>query len=203
MKLILASSSPRRQELLKRLNQPFTVSTADIDESRLPSEAATDYINRMVANKAQAVLQNKQTMMQLQGSDALILTADTIGVLQNGDVLLKPTNKDNAFTMWQNMAGTHHQVWTAVQATLINRLGEQVWSEQILEMTKVYFTDLTNSEMEDYWNSGEPTDKAGGYAIQGLASAWVEKIEGSYTNVVGLPLSQTKALISKAKQYTS
>lgn len=199
MHLILASTSPRRRELLSLLKLPFTTLSTDIDESMRAGELPTDYILRMVADKAMASI----NLLADISEPTLILTADTIGVLANGkDILVKPTDKQDAFAMWQQMSGTHHEVWTAVQATLLNAKGEQVSSKQILEVTKVYFTELSHDEMASYWQTGEPADKAGGYAIQGLAGAWVERIEGSYTNVVGLPLAQVKQLIADIEKMS-
>lgn len=197
MNIVLASTSPRRHELLSRLNLPFNVVSVSVKEGILLGEQPKDYILRMVTTKANAVIESLPKEKLLLES-TLVITADTIGVLANNEILTKPASKQNAFEMWQKMAGTHHFVWTAVQATLIDQTAKVVWSKQIIETTRVYFTQLTEQEMHAYWETGEPCDKAGGYAIQGLAAAWVDRIEGSYTNVVGLPLAQTKALIEQA-----
>lgn len=197
MNIVLASTSPRRHELLSRLNLPFNVVSVSVKEGILLGEQPKDYILRMVTTKANAVIESLPKEKLLLES-TLVITADTIGVLTNNEILTKPASKQNAFEMWQKMAGTHHFVWTAVQATLIDQTGKVAWSKQIIETTRVYFTQLTEQEMHAYWETGEPCDKAGGYAIQGLAAAWVDRIEGSYTNVVGLPLAQTKALIEQA-----
>ena len=122
-------------------------------------------------------------------------------------VLVKPTDRAHAYDMWQQMSDTTHQVWTAVRAVKVQLNyrddGQKQWQviahQQIIERTDVSFVSLTSSMMDSYWNSGEPADKAGGYGIQGLAAAWVTHIEGSYTNVVGLPLAQTLALIKELK----
>lgn len=197
MNIVLASTSPRRHELLSRLNLPFNVVSVSVKEGILRGEQPKDYILRMVTTKANAVIESLPKEKLLLES-TLVITADTIGVLADNEILTKPASKQNAFEMWQKMAGTHHFVWTAVQATLIDQTAKVVWSKQIIETTRVYFTQLTEQEMHAYWETGEPCDKAGGYAIQGLAAAWVDRIEGSYTNVVGLPLAQTKALIEQA-----
>ncbi|WP_434353287.1 Maf family protein [Psychrobacter sp. HD31] len=197
MNIVLASTSPRRHELLSRLNLPFNVVSVSVKEGILLGEQPKDYILRMVTTKANAVIESLPKEKLLLES-TLVITADTIGVLTNNEILTKPASKQNAFEMWQKMAGTHHFVWTAAQATLIDQTAKVVWSKQIIETTRVYFTQLTEQEMHAYWETGEPCDKAGGYAIQGLAAAWVDRIEGSYTNVVGLPLAQTKALIEQA-----
>lgn len=216
MNLILASGSPRRHELLTRAQLDFTVMSVDIDETPHVNESPKDYIERMVASKAEAALEqlNKKLNKKLNdrqtdlSESIIILTADTIGVLADGKtVLVKPDSREDAYRMWQQMSDSTHQVWTAVQATQVSltakaanhpnyRLVLQIVNQQqITERTDVTFIPLTEEMMENYWDSGEPADKAGGYGIQGLGAAWVSRINGSYTNVVGLPLAQTVALI--------
>lgn len=175
---------------MESANLSFEVLTSDIDESWLEGESANDYIMRMVAEKAQKVIQTHKMT-----EPAIILTADTIGVL-NGQVLTKPLDQEDAFAMWQKLSGTTHEIWTAVCAVL--HQDQQVISQKIIKVaTKVTFVSLTHAQMVRYWQTGEPQDKAGAYAIQGGAAAWVESIHGSYTNVVGLPLAETLALIEE------
>ena len=216
MNLILASGSPRRHELLTRAQLDFTVMSVDIDETPHVNESPKDYIERMVASKAEAALEqlNKKLNKKLNdrqtdlSESIIILTADTIGVLADGKtVLVKPASRADAYRMWQQMSDDTHQVWTAVQATQVSLTAKAanhpshkpvlqiVSQQQITERTDVTFIPLTEEMMENYWDSGEPADKAGGYGIQGLGAAWVSRINGSYTNVVGLPLAQTVALI--------
>ena len=216
MNLILASGSPRRHELLTRAQLDFTVMSVDIDETPHVNESPKDYIERMVASKAEAALEqlNKKLNKKLNdrqtdlSESIIILTADTIGVLADGKtVLVKPDSREDAYRMWQQMSDDTHQVWTAVQATQVSLTAKAanhpshkpvlqiVNQQQITERTDVTFIPLTEEMMENYWDSGEPADKAGGYGIQGLGAAWVSRINGSYTNVVGLPLAQTVALI--------
>ena len=216
MNLILASGSPRRHELLTRAQLNFTVMSVDIDETPHVNESPKDYIERMVASKAEAALEqlNKKLNKKLNdrqtdlSASLIILTADTIGVLADGKtVLVKPDSREDAYRMWQQMSDDTHQVWTAVQATQVSLTAKAanhpshkpvlqiVNQQQITERTDVTFIPLTEEMMENYWDSGEPADKAGGYGIQGLGAAWVSRINGSYTNVVGLPLAQTVALI--------
>ena len=216
MNLILASGSPRRHELLTRAQLDFTVMSVDIDETPHVNESPKDYIERMVASKAEAALEqlNKELNKKLNdrqidlSESIIILTADTIGVLADGKtVLVKPDSREDAYRMWQQMSDDTHQVWTAVQATQVSLTAKAanhpshkpvlqiVNQQQITERTDVTFIPLTEEIMENYWDSGEPADKAGGYGIQGLGAAWVSRINGSYTNVVGLPLAQTVALI--------
>ena len=216
MNLILASGSPRRHELLTRAQLDFTVMSVDIDETPHVNESPKDYIERMVASKAEAALEqlNKELNKKLNdwqtdlSESIIILTADTIGVLADGKtVLVKPDSREDAYRMWQQMSDDTHQVWTAVQATQVSLTAKAanhpshkpvlqiVSQQQITERTDVTFIPLTEEMMQNYWDSGEPADKAGGYGIQGLGAAWVSRINGSYTNVVGLPLAQTVALI--------
>lgn len=228
MNIILASGSPRRRELLSSAQVDFKLMSVDIDESPYDNEHPKDYIQRMVAAKAADAVSQLNVKYKDNNSHSipdsesfLILTADTIGVLPDGKtVLVKPLNYKHAHSMWQQMSDNTHQVWTAVQATLIsfslpnqqikdagikvsNEPLQVAWQQQIIESTEVSFVPLTQAMMESYWDSGEPADKAGGYGIQGLAAAWVTRINGSYTNVVGLPLAQTLALIDTAQNTAS
>ena len=220
MDIILASGSPRRRELLTNAQVNFRVISVDIDETAYHDESPTDYIQRMVASKATAAIEqlNAQLDEDVENNNArrfalsssfMILTADTIGVLADGKtVLVKPIDCDHAYDMWQKMSDNTHQVWTSVQATEVSLLTtdsnkwffKSVGHQRIIERTEVTFVPLTSVMMTEYWNSGEPADKAGGYGIQGLAAAWVTHINGSYTNVVGLPLAQTLALINKVNK---
>ncbi|WP_201592637.1 Maf family protein [Psychrobacter fozii] len=216
MDIVLASGSPRRRELLERAQLDFSILSVDIDETQYDNESPKDYIERMVVTKAEAALQKlNETRNKNKGDLALteqilILTSDTIGVLPDGKtVLVKPIDREHAYSMWQQMSDSVHEVWTAVQATHIQLLPttsehdvsthnptfQIIKQQKITERTEVSFIPLTPQMMSNYWDSGEPADKAGGYGIQGLGAAWVSSINGSYTNVVGLPLSQTLALI--------
>ena len=213
MKIILASTSPRRQDLLSLADIEFTTQAVDVDESVLFEEMPQDYIVRMVQAKAEAAAEvikqcvssnNNSTatnLEQKQKEHYLVITADTIGVLADGvSILVKPTDKNDAFAMWQKMSNTQHAVWTAVQLSVVDSVGKVIHTDNILEKTEVTFIELDKAAMEAYWATGEPTDKAGGYAIQGKGAAWVERINGSYSNVVGLPLAQTIAAIQRIKQ---
>lgn len=214
MDIILASGSPRRRELLARAQLDFRVLSVDIDETPQDNELPKDYIERMVATKAIAAIEQLNETLEIDenrvSESIIILTSDTIGVLPDGKtVLVKPTDREHAYSMWQQMSDNIHEVWTAVQATKIQRLPKVIEynasertqafqiidQQQITERTEVTFIPLTIEMMSNYWDSGEPADKAGGYGIQGLGAAWVSRINGSYTNVVGLPLAQTLALI--------
>ncbi|MGP5134053.1 Maf family protein [Psychrobacter cibarius] len=212
MDIILASGSPRRRELLERAQLEFSTLSVDVDETKHDDESPTDYIERMVATKAEAAIQQLASRLKTDKScfsdSLIILTSDTIGVLADGQtVLVKPIDREHAYSMWQQMSDNIHEVWTAVQATHVSLSSKvanssthepvfQIINQQrITERTEVTFIALTAEMMSNYWDSGEPADKAGGYGIQGLGAIWVSRINGSYTNVVGLPLPQTLALI--------
>jgi len=185
--LILASASPRRRELLTQAGIEFLVEAADIDETPLPGEAAAAYVQRLAIEKAQAVA-------ALHASDAerpVVLAADTCVVID--DLLLgKPATVAEAIRMLTLLAGRTHAVMTGVAAVSGVRTVADV------EITQVTFDLMTETEMTDYVNSGEPLDKAGAYAIQGYAARWIPRIEGDYGNVVGLPIARVVRLLAEA-----
>jgi septum formation protein len=172
--LILASQSPRRSELLTTAGIPFTVRVREVEEIRAPGEPPDAYARRLARAKAEAAWENR---------DEIVLGADTIVVLDQ-QVLEKPRDAADARSMLERLAGREHTVITAI--CLRHPSGVQVDSTA----TRVRFAPLAESEIADYVASGEPMDKAGAYAIQGLASKFVERVEGCYFNVIGLPLSQ-------------
>lgn len=184
--LVLASASPRRSELLSNMGCEFRVVSADIDEDRFAGEAVIEYVSRMAVAKANAV----GAVLSTEGSQSVILAADTV-VTQEEAVYGKPKDQQDAFEMWRKLAGKKHKVVTAVC------LVSSGTSELRLVETIVEFGTIDENQMVRYWLTGEPQDKAGGYAIQGLASAWVKLINGSYSNVVGLPLRETNELLKK------
>lgn len=184
-KIILASTSPRRRDLLKQVGVDFVVCGVDIDETPKQNEDAPTYVARMAYEKSLVAQAN------LRAND-IIITADTIGHI-NGHILTKPNDKADAFAMWQQMSDNTHEVITAVCVNL----GDVRLSQQVI--TKVKFIALDNQAMSDYWATGEPVDKAGAYAIQGKGAAWVKAIYGSYANVVGLPLVETLAMIKQVQ----
>lgn len=184
-RIILASQSPRRKELLEQVGLEFIVKSADIDESVLPNENVDDYVLRVATAKAQAIAKDD--------ADAIVIAADTT-VTIDGQILAKPQDYKDAQRMWTQLSGKSHQVKT----TVVCAYTSQVWHDTVT--TNVCFKDLTQDEMFAYWQTGEPCDKAGGYAIQGRAAAWVKYIEGSYSNVVGLPLYETLQLLEKIQQ---
>ena len=193
--IFLASTSPRRHALLNQVNIVHGQLAVAIDETQYPDERPIDYIERMVMQKAVGAL----AVMHDDHQQALVITADTIGVLRSGAVLQKPNDYQEAVAMWQQMSDGQHQVWTAVQVSLVGyQDGQLVLLDQQRQTvkTEVDFVKLTEPMMADYWATGEPHDKAGGYAIQGQGAAWVKSIHGSYSNVVGLPLVETIKLIN-------
>lgn len=193
--IFLASTSPRRHALLNQVNIVHGQLAVAIDETQYPDERPIDYIERMVMQKAVAAL----AIMHDDHQQALVITADTIGLLRSGAVLQKPNDYQEAVAMWQQMSDGQHQVWTAVQVSLVGyQDGQLVLLDQQRQTvkTEVDFVKLTEPMMADYWATGEPHDKAGGYAIQGQGAAWVKSIHGSYSNVVGLPLVETIELIN-------
>lgn len=200
--ILLASNSPRRQELLNQVDISHGRLVVDIDETQRSNETPTAYIERMVEQKAQTALQ----VISDISDDVLVITADTIGVLPSGAVLQKPKDMDSAINMWQQMSGTTHEVWTAVQVSRVSRDNDSYQlfianAQRTIVKTEVEFIHLTDEMMTRYWATGEPQDKAGGYAIQGRAGAWVKAIHGSYSNVVGLPLAETLELLQRVNQH--
>lgn len=179
--LILASASPRRRELLAQIGLQFTVITADIDETPLPGEVHTAYTLRLAEAKARAVL--------MLHPDAIVIGADTT-VAVDGELLGKPRDATDAARMLRLLSGRAHQVTTAV--ALLSSLGTLTAAET----TQVVFSPMREDEIAAYVATGEPMDKAGAYAIQGRAAQWIPRIEGDYSNVVGLPLARLAMLLS-------
>lgn len=181
-RLILASASPRRRELLARLALAFTVMPADIDEQPLPAEAPRAYVRRIALAKAQHVAR------QCPGD--VVLGADTTVVLDE-QILGKPHTAEAARHMLRRLGGRRHTVLTAVAVV---RQERRVVRLDVVS-TRVQFRPIPEADIERYVATGEPFDKAGGYAIQGGGAAFVASVDGCYTNVVGLPLQRTTALL--------
>ena len=182
--LYLASGSPRRRELLGQIGVPFTTLPTVIDETPLPSEPAVDYVRRLACAKAQVGLAS----LAAPGA-AVVLGADTSVVL-DGRILGKPQDRADALAMLTALSGHTHEVLTAVALANSQRCEVRVVSSQ------VSFRPLSAVEIEAYWASGEPQDKAGSYAIQGLGAVFVADLHGSFSAVVGLPLCETAALLA-------
>jgi len=182
-KLILASASPRRKELLQQAGIEFEVRPADILEIRKPGEPPLEYALRLANEKASAVA-NKFP-------DHLVLGADTIVVVDN-EVLGKPLDREDASRMLAMLSGRTHRVITAVSLAKYGVTGETQACA-----TEVHFRKLEMGEIQEYIESGEPMDKAGAYAIQGGAAHWVTRLEGEYSNVVGLPMPLVAEMLSR------
>ena len=181
-KLHLASSSPRRRRILEHMGLEFTAAGVHVDERQHPGESADIMVIRLAVEKASAVD---------PGPGAVVLGADTAVVL-DGEVFGKPVDEADALRMLAALSGRRHEVMTGVAV----RAGGSTASA--LSVTEVKFREIGPDEALDYWHSGEPRGKAGAYAIQGLAGAFVEEIAGSYTGVVGLPVLETAELLRAA-----
>ena len=171
--LVLASQSPRRSEILRQAGIPFTVRAAAVDETPLAGEKPQDYVVRLAERKAAAVP---------AGPDETVLGADTTVVI-DGEMLGKPADAADARRMLERLSGRQHEVITGICL----KRGLEVVRD--FAATKVWFALMSAREIEEYAASGEPMDKAGAYAIQGLASKFIERIDGCYFNVVGLPIA--------------
>ena len=184
--LYLASASPRRRELLDQIGVRYEPRPVQVDESRQPREAPRDYVTRLARAKA-------ETAWTLFGPDAgrAVLAADTAVVL--ADLILgKPRDRGDALAMLEKLSGRTHEVLTAVALRTARGLESRLSASQVKVRT------LKQEEMEGYWDTGEPRDKAGAYAIQGRAAVFIESLEGSYSGVMGLPLFETAELLARA-----
>lgn len=187
--LILASASPRRAQLLRQLGVSYDQQPANINEQLCAGESPEDYVVRLAREKSSQV----QRSLQI---DAAVLAADTCVVLDD-QILGKPEDHFDGMAMLARLSGRQHRVLTAVSVRRADQL------EETLTDTRVKFINLNREQCEAYLATDEPWDKAGAYAIQGLAAAFVESIEGSYTGVVGLPLSQTWKLLQRVGVSTA
>jgi len=211
-KLILASASPRRAEILNSIGWQFEKQSADIDEAELPGEKPEDYVQRLALEKALAVAENYE--------NALVLGADTTVVLKNR-VIGKPSDLDDARRMLRLLSGKWHEVLTGAaivsiqlenkpRATDIFAYAEQNPKSKIpnpksvvgLQRTRVKFAELSDPEIEFLVEKGNPLDKAGAYAVQAQAALFIEEIQGDYWNVVGLPVNLIYELVSRIKEKT-
>ncbi|TVP91471.1 MAG: septum formation inhibitor Maf [Pseudomonadaceae bacterium] len=179
----LASASPRRRELLAQIGVPCVQAATHIDEQVQAGESAADYVQRIAAEKAAAGLQAAPV-------DAVVLAADTAVVI-DGHILGKPADAGDAARMLALLSGRSHQVMTAVS------LARGTERASCLVNTAVSFADISATQIAAYWQTGEPRDKAGGYAIQGLGAVFVAGVHGSYSAVVGLPLRETADLLTR------
>ena len=179
MNLVLASGSPRRSELMRQLGLSFRVEPADVDESRLPDETPGTYVERLAREKARAV-----------GGDSVVIGADTT-VVYEGQVMGKPAHPSEARSMLARLAGDSHEVFTGVAVKHRDQL------VSLVDVTEVHMLDMTDLEIADYVESGEPMDKAGAYALQGEGGRFVEAVNGSPFTVIGLPIHLIGRLVAQ------
>lgn len=185
--IYLASKSPRRRELLQQIGVLHQVIDAEVSEVPSTQESPSDYVQRLAREKAEAGFASvKRQQLVIRP----VLGADTIVVINN-EILEKPQDAEHATIMLRKLAGADHQVMTAVAMIVEEKCTVK------LSVTDVVFRPLSEVEIAAYWQTGEPCDKAGGYAIQGLGAVFVQQIRGSYTGVVGLPIEQTVALLEE------
>lgn len=185
--IYLASNSPRRRELLAQIAVRFRVIALSLDETPLPGEAPDDYVRRVALEKARA---GRELVAGRSGSDLPVLAADT-AVVVDERVLGKPRDREDALAMLRLLSGRGHRVLSAVALVGAD---EAV----ALSVSEVRFRSIGEAEARAYWETGEPADKAGGYAIQGLGALFVEHLSGSYSGVMGLPLFETAELLRAA-----
>lgn len=187
-KLILASASPRRKQLLAQIGVTFTVCSAEIDETPIKGEVATDYVKRLALEKASVIYQ------RINDPDVWVLGSDTSVILAD-EILGKPRDKQHAVQMLSQLSGRTHRVLTSV--ALVGRKKQCIVNEN-----KVMFAALTPEQIEAYWATGEPIGKAGAYAIQGMAAIFIKHLEGSFSGVMGLPLFETAQLLKQHELMT-
>lgn len=179
--IILASASPRRKELLDQIGVQYIIKPVDLDETPFDKERPVAYVQRLAAEKS--------ALAQALGDTQVpVLAADTTVVLDN-EIFGKPENKAHAIAMLQKLSGKTHEVYSAISL----RAEAEHW--QALSISEVTFRSLSLHEIQVYWNTGEPVDKAGAYAIQGLGGVFVAMIKGSFSGVMGLPLFETARLL--------
>jgi septum formation protein len=192
--IVLASASPRRKELLAQIGLSFTIHAAEIDETPFNSEHPPKYVARMAKSKAYEVWkQMTVSSAVLVERRTLVLASDTSVVLGD-EIFGKPQSKSDFLRMMTCLSGQTHEVITSVH--VLELVESEIKSEKALSVvTKVRFKSISLADMANYWRTGEPVDKAGGYGIQGRGAIFVEAIEGSYSSVVGLPLKETAELL--------
>ncbi|WP_286234702.1 Maf family protein [Thalassotalea sediminis] len=187
--LILASQSPRRKAFLSELGYTFTCQSPDIDETLRPSEGPSDYVLRLSLEKANCIADKAPKQSVVVGSDTCVVYQQRI--------LGKPETIEQCREYLSLLSGNTHQVYTGVAVV------QGSLSDTCVVCTHVEFDEISEHEMDAYWHSGEPKDKAGAYGIQGIGGQFVKAIRGSYSAVVGLPLCETKALLAHFNMYTS
>lgn len=184
-RLYLASASPRRRQLLEQLRLSFEVRIADVDETLRPGELPADYVLRLARTKAETVVR------ELGQPAAWVLAADTAVVLGSA-ILGKPNGREDGLAMLQRLSGREHVVLSAIALWHDGKL------DTALSTSEVRFRTIAAAEAAAYWDTEEPADKAGGYGIQGLGAVFVERLQGSYSGIMGLPLFETVELLRRA-----
>jgi septum formation protein len=182
MEVILASASPRRSTLLGQIGVQHRTAPADLDETRLPGESPPQYVQRLASAKARHIA-------LASDAAAVVIGADT-AVVVDDELFGKPRDRDHALAMLARLSGRSHRVLSAVAVLARGRL------TTVVSDSEVFFRVLGSLECAAYWDSGEPRDKAGAYAIQGLGAVFVAKLTGSYSGVMGLPLFETAQLLT-------
>jgi septum formation protein len=184
-RVVLASQSPRRRELLRQLGVPFRVAVADLEEIPLPGEAPDAFVLRMAREKALAVLRGEDGSLPVLGADTAVVV--------EGRILGKPASRADAVRMLNSLSGRTHEVYSAVVVAAGGRIDEA------LNVSRVTFAELGPDWVSTYCDSGEPMDKAGAYGVQGRAAEKISRIEGSFYGVMGLPLYETAQLLRRAE----
>jgi septum formation protein len=186
-KVYLASSSPRRRELLQQIGVEYQLVENSVDESLIQGESAEEYVTRLAIEKAKS----GQNIV----NDGVVLGADTAVVI-NGKILGKPKDRDDFIRMFQRLSGHTHQVMSGIALASVD--GN---IEHRISISHVTFRQLSDDEIINYWETGEPVDKAGGYGIQGYAAAYIRHLDGSYSGVMGLPLFEVMELLTVAVNW--
>ena len=184
--LVLASASPRRKELLKQIGVPFLAIVAGIEEIADSGESPRDFVLRMAREKALEVLNGRGASLPVLGSDTAVIVDD--------EILGKPGNREEAVSMLNTLSGRTHEVYSAVAVAV-----SETEIHEALNITRVTFSELDQTWIESYCDSGDPMDKAGAYGVQGKAAEKISRIEGSFYGVMGLPLYETAQLLKRAK----
>jgi len=199
LSLVLASASPRRLELLRQLGYTPELRPVDIDECVIDGEAPYDYVSRMAQEKCAAAIQeilSAQVNEEHVDRASIVLAGDTICV-QGSQILVKPRDFDDFRDMMRSMSGAQHTVATSFSLAKVSGYEVSPLALDVVE-TQVYFRSLSEDEIARYWATNEPCDKAGGYGIQGIGAILIDRIEGSYSNVVGLPLTEVHLALREA-----
>jgi septum formation protein len=183
--IVLASASPRRQELLRQIGVPFAVVVPDVDETPLVDELAGDFVSRLALEKARL---GQQIAIRRGLTHLPVLGADTC-IVQDNEILGKPADRDHGLAMLRRLAGRSHEVLTGIAMVM------QKDEHLAISRNRVTFGPMSEDEIAAYWDTGEPADKAGTYALQGRAAAYIERIEGSYSAIVGLPLYEVARIL--------